>query len=198
MVRLEFFKDEPRDLIDQKALLRKEDAAALLGFQIDVQRTISGLAFKVALCKSRKSLKALWFQVDKDLEILLQSSDDFRQAYFEIQIEFSKMVLEKMASFPSIMLVRLPETPLSNDEQAMIDQIPKTPPFGQAIRVYSRGREEMLKEGASKFLFQINSSLRQEIADLYIDAEGATDGVSKWCYLIDRFCLDIVRGERVG
>lgn len=198
MVRLEFLKDEPRDSIDQKALLRQEDANSLLRLQIDVQRTISGLASKVALCKNRKALKTLWIEVDKELENLLHSSDDFRQVYFEIQIEFSRMVLEKMATFPSIMLVRLPETSMSNDEQILIDQISKAPPFGQALSVYRRGREEMLKEGASKFLFQINSSLRQEIANLYFDAEGSVDGVSKWCYLIDRFCLDIVRGERVG
>lgn len=198
MVRLDFFKDESRDSIDRKAILRKEDAAGLLGVQIDVQRTISGLAMKVAMCKNRKALKVLWTQVDTDLETLLHSGDNFRQSYFEIQIEFSRMVLEKMATFPSIKLVRLPEMPFSNNEQALIDQIPKTPPFGQAISVYKRGREELLKEGASKFLFQINSSLRQEIADLYVGVDGEEDGVSKWCYLIDRFCLDIVRAERVG
>ncbi len=80
----------------------------------------------------------------------------------------------------------------------LIAQLPKTIPYAQALVVYNRGRSELLAEGATKFMFQINSSLRKEIADLYVGAENAEDAVSKWSYLFDRCSLDIVRAAQVG
>jgi hypothetical protein len=157
--------------------------------EIDVRRILSNLAFELELCLSLEELNDFWLKTDEFLQSRAHLNGSDARLYQIIAISFSRLFMAKLNSLKPKLLIREIDLELSDDELRLIGDISKDGPFNLAKNLYLQNRKQL--ELATD-IFAFADLLKLKIADLYSGFDNI-EMLSKWNYLIDRICLDIVR-----